>query len=200
MTIGGLNSKPSPNLGGVNVVGGAGLVAIAPDDSVNFDISPSGTGFLSARSTVLSVPTLYTVNLATGAVAGIARTPTTLSGLAVVPASTVQFGAATFTQGEAGGSATISVTRGGSLTRTTRATYAAADGSASGTLVFAPGETTKTFSVPIANDAADNPDRAVTLTLTAGDALTTAGGPATLTVIDDDARRRPRRPTPRRRP
>ena len=77
----------------------------------------------------------------------------------------MQFGATSFTQGEAGGAATISVTRSGSLTRTTRATFAASDGSASGTLVFAPGETAKTFSVPIANDAADNPDRAMTLTL-----------------------------------
>ena len=119
----------------------------------------------------------------------------------MVPGSTVQFGAASFTQGEAAGAATISVTRGGSLTRTTRATFAASDGSASGTVVFAPGKTAKTFTVPIADNAADNPDRAISLTLAAGDALTTAAAAATLTVTDDDAGgANPPRRTPRRRP
>jgi hypothetical protein len=54
------------------------------------------------------------------------------------------------------------------------------------TLTFAPGETSKTFAVPIINDSTDEPDETVNLTLSA--AMNSNGTPtnAILTIVDDD--------------
>ena len=187
VTIGGLNSSPSPNLGMLNAVGATTLGAFFGAANANFDISPTGAGFATALASPIAVPSLFSVNLATGAMTPIGRTATALRGLAVAPASSVGFSAATSSVSESGGSATITVTRSGPLNRTTGVTYSASDGSASGSLRFDEGETTKTFAVPIANDTIDAPDRSVTLRLTAADALTTIGPAATLTITDDDA-------------
>lgn len=181
VTIGGLNSTPSPNLGVVNTVGATGAGPFA--GNADFDISPSGTGFAAGVGS-LGVPTLYRVDLTSGALTAVGRTPTTLSGLAVVPASTVAFSAPTYSVGEAGGAATITVNRSGATNRTSTVSYSAGD--TSGVLTFAPGETSKTFSVPVANDAVDAPDRVITLRLS-GDALTSVGATSALTIVDDEA-------------
>lgn len=187
VTVGGVNATPSPNLGAVLSVGPTTLGALSTPVTTSFDISPSGTGFVSAQASSLTVPMLFTANLSTGALTAIGRTATALEGLAVVPASTVQYAAATATVGEAAGGVTVTVNRTGPVNRTTSVAYAASDGSAAGTLLFEPGQTSRTFSVPVANDALDGPDRAVALTLRAADAITAVGPSATLTITDDDA-------------
>jgi hypothetical protein len=88
--------------------------------------------------------------------------------------------------GEGAGTATLSVVRGGVTSGTTRVEYSASDGSAAGSLLFEAGETVKSFSVPIADNTLDGPDRTVTLALKATDALTTIGGTSALTIADDD--------------
>jgi uncharacterized protein DUF4394/Calx-beta domain-containing protein len=178
VTIGGLNSTPSPNLGGVNMVG---LLGVTPGDTA-MDISPSGTAFASLDDR------LYTLNLGSGAASGIGALPTSLRGLAVVPSASVQFDVTTLTAAENGGPVTVGVTRSGSTASTARVTYAASDGSAVGTLTFGPGETSKTITVPVTDDAYDLPDRTVQLSLSASDALVKLGAQATatLTITDDD--------------
>ena len=57
---------------------------------------------------------------------------------------------------------------------------------ASGTLTFAAGETTKTVSVTLADDALDEPDEAFELRLSAPGNATLARGTATGTITDDD--------------
>ncbi len=63
-------------------------------------------------------------------------------------------------------------------------------GAASGTLTFAVGETTKTISVPINDDEAEEGDERVTVILvnpsSASDLLGISGSPATGTIKDDD--------------
>ena len=195
VTVGGLNSSPSPNGGALNVIGATALGVFSGAANANFDISPTGAGYATALASPITVPFFFSVNLTTGAMTPVGRTATALRGLAVAPASSVGFSAATYSVSESGGSATITVTRSGPLNRTTAVTYSASDGSASGPLLFEENQATKTFTVPVANDTIDAPDRSVTLRLTAADALTTIGSAATLTVTDDDAARDTTAPT-----
>jgi Ca2+-binding RTX toxin-like protein/Tol biopolymer transport system component len=73
--------------------------------------------------------------------------------------------------------------------------YATADGtavagedydSAAGTLTFAPGETTKSISVPVKPDLIDEPDESFTLVFTNPTNALTSGDPAVGTLLDDD--------------
>jgi predicted extracellular nuclease len=96
--------------------------------------------------------------------------------------STPEAGAATITVERTGGSdgaASVSYATGGGGTATPGADYTAA----SGTLDFADGETTKTFSVPITADTVDEPDETVELVLTGA---VSAPSTAVLTIVDDD--------------
>ncbi|ORE95490.1 chitinase, cellulase [Stappia sp. 22II-S9-Z10] len=101
---------------------------------------------------------------------------------------------------EADGAATLTVTLSEPTTITTRVDFAAAAASAdeadytpvSGTLVFAPGETTATITVPIVNDTEAEPDEAFTVTLSAPDGLTIADGTGTVTIAESDQPAPPR--------
>lgn len=109
---------------------------------------------------------------------------------------TVQFSSATYSAQENAGSATITVTLSGSFGKPVTVDYATSDGLAmspedysavSGMLSFKPGETSKTFSVPIVNDAIPEIDETVNLTLS-NPSNATLGSPsaATLTIVDND--------------
>jgi subtilisin family serine protease len=112
-----------------------------------------------------------------------------------VPAA-LQFSASNFTASEAAGAVQITVTRTGSTSGAASVNYATSNGTAtagadysaaSGTLNFADGETSKTFSVAITNDSLDEADETVNLTLSSPSGAT-LGTPstATLTITDDD--------------
>jgi phosphatidylethanolamine-binding protein (PEBP) family uncharacterized protein len=101
-----------------------------------------------------------------------------------------------FSVSEAGGAATITVSRTGSTSGTATVDYATADGSAvagtdytatSGTLSFADGEASQTFSVPILEDGLNEGDEAIVLTLSGASGADL--GPvseAQLTISDND--------------
>src|SRR5262245_5313876 len=115
------------------------------------------------------------------------------------PLETVQFGAHTYTVAEAGGTALATVTRTGN--GAISVAYATSDNTAaagsdytatSGTLVFAPGEGSKTISIPIAGDPAPEGNEAFQLTLSAP--LGPRIGPnnaTSVTILDDDVYTRP---------
>ncbi len=114
------------------------------------------------------------------------------------PPTTVQFDQLSYSVAENGGNATIAVTRTGSTGGTATVDYATANGaaidgqdymSASGTLTFLVGETSKTFSVIVIDDTADEPDETVNLTLSNPTGGISLGTPfnAVLTILDDDA-------------
>ena len=116
---------------------------------------------------------------------------------ALLAPGTLQFSAPTYSVNEAGGTATITVTRTGGATGPVAVSYTTADGSAtagadytpaSGTLSWASGDTTaKTFAIAITNDAVVEGAEAVLLSLmnpTGGASLGAAN--ATLTITDDD--------------
>ena len=119
-----------------------------------------------------------------------------ITGTAAKPGK-LRFSAATYSVGEADGTATITVTRVDGTDGQVTVDYATNDGTATsgedytaatGTLTFADGEANKTFQITITNDSTDEPDETVNLVLrnaTGGAAL---GTPATssLTIKDDD--------------
>ena len=114
----------------------------------------------------------------------------------------LQFSSTTYTVGEGGGSATVSVTRTGATDNAVSVNYAASNGTAtggascstgvdytttSGTLSFASGVTNQTFSVPICDDVLSEGSETVNLALTSptGGVLGTPNT-AVLTITDND--------------
>jgi hypothetical protein len=113
---------------------------------------------------------------------------------AAVP--TVAFSAATYSVGEGGGSAIITVHLSAASTGTVTVHYATSGGTATagsdyttatGTLTFSPGQTSKTFSVPILEDTSVEANETVNLVLSSPTGAT-LGTPSTavLTIVDND--------------
>ena len=109
----------------------------------------------------------------------------------------IAFDSASYTVGEASGTALITVRRAGNTNRSVTVDFATSNGTATagndyaatnGTLVFAAGDTLRSFTVPILNDSLTEGDESVILTLS----HPTGGGTlgdlcvATLTITDDD--------------
>lgn len=110
---------------------------------------------------------------------------------------TLRFSAATYSVNEGAGSVTITVARSALNTGAVSVNYATGNGTAlapadytarSGTLTFASGATTQTFTVPITNNTAAEPNETVNLTLSAATNGVFLGTPktATLTIVDND--------------
>jgi len=110
---------------------------------------------------------------------------------------TVQFKQASFSAGEGAGTATIEVTLNHTSVETITVDYATSNGTAtavsdytaqSNTLTFAPGDTSKTFQVPIIQDSLDEADETVNLALSNVSTNASLGTPsnAVLTILDDD--------------
>jgi bacillolysin len=110
--------------------------------------------------------------------------------------SVVEFAAAGFGGNEPSLGAVISVKRTGNTASTVTVNYATSAGTATagsdytttaGTLTFSPGETVKTFTVPIANDAPE-PAETVNLTLSApsGGAALGAQSTAVLLIVGNE--------------
>lgn len=110
----------------------------------------------------------------------------------------LQFSLSSYTVNENGTNAVITVNRTGGAASNVSVNYATSNGTAtagadytasSGTLTFAANETSKTFNVPIINDAIDEPNETVNLALSNPSGGGVLGTPASaeLTIIDDDA-------------
>ncbi|HEX8145739.1 MAG TPA: DUF4214 domain-containing protein [Pyrinomonadaceae bacterium] len=117
-----------------------------------------------------------------------------ISAAAPVPTG-VQFGAASYGTGESSGSATVGVIRTGDLSGTTTVDYATGDGTANsrtnyttarGTLTFAPGESSKAFTVLITQNGLAEGNKSLNLTLGNARGAEVTGGASTLTIQDDD--------------
>ncbi len=116
----------------------------------------------------------------------------------------VSFAATSYTVGEGGGSLTVTVTREGDTTTGASAVYEGRSDTAKlgsdfvasvGLLTFAPGETSKTFTLFITDDAfAEGPER-FTLTLTpSGSTVTGDVAVTSVTINDNDATTSPVNP------
>jgi sugar lactone lactonase YvrE len=121
----------------------------------------------------------------------------------VAPASPVptgvQFNLASVNAFEGIGALTITVNRTGDVSSTTTVDYATSDGTAtagsdytatSGTLTFAPGQLSKTFTIPIIDDRlyeAGNETFNVTLSNPSGVAILTSPSTTVVTINDNDS-------------
>jgi hypothetical protein len=112
------------------------------------------------------------------------------------PAITVQFTSASQNVPENAGTAMVDVGLSGAAAGTVTVDYATADGTAAAgsdygananTLSFAPGDTVETISIPITNDADDEPDESFSLSLSnPSGASLGAQASTTVTIVDDD--------------
>jgi len=118
--------------------------------------------------------------------------------IAVQGAGTFAFSAAAVSADEGSGSATLTIRRTNSTGGAASVSYATANGTATagsdytgtaGTLEFADGETSKTFSVPIFNDAFFEGNESFTVALSGPTNGVGLGNPqlATVTIIENDA-------------
>ncbi len=115
------------------------------------------------------------------------------------PPVLLKFSGASYSASESKPFATITVSRVGSTAGTVGVNYATSDGTAtlagndytaaSGTLSFAPGVKSQSFTVPITNDTADETNETVSLLLSSpsGGALLGAPFASVLNVLDNDA-------------
>ena len=173
---------------------------------------PIGGTATSVRTQVFTVPVLQntvadgtkTVNLslsnpvgATLVTAPINRSTAVLSILDDDQAGALAFDGATFSVFENAGPAVIRVRRSGGNAGGVTVDYTTSDGSAvsglrylptAGRLTFAAGETLKTFTVPVVNDAVGQGPQTVNLTLSSPGGGGALGGQSTavLTIQDDD--------------
>ena len=100
------------------------------------------------------------------------------------------------TVAEEAGTLSLPVTRTGRIDVTTTVEFATSDGSAtagldytatSGTLTFAPGETTKEITVTILDDVAQESDETFIITVFNASNASLLGGIATVTIVDTDS-------------
>lgn len=113
------------------------------------------------------------------------------------PGQTVQFNAASYSVAENAGQVSVTVTRSGGGSTTASVQVTTSNGSAgagsdytttSGTVVFAPGETSHTFAIPILDDATTEASETFTVTLSSPTGGVEIGIPstATVTIVDND--------------
>lgn len=118
-----------------------------------------------------------------------------------------QFSTASFSAGEGAGHVDITVTRANNISGSATVQYATNNGTASagadytaavGTLNFADGETSKTFTVLLTDDASVEGDETINVALTDQQGGMTLGSPkaAVITIVDNDTTTPTPTPTP----
>ena len=143
-----------------------------------------------------NVSSLYTMNMTAGTVTLVGAFPEAVEDLSLLKSSSFTIDDRSVTVAENAGNASVTVDRTGNASGTQTVAYTTADGTAtgadytptSGTLTFGPTETSKTFTIPVANDKAAEPSESVALSLSAptGGASLGAASTGTLTIVDDD--------------
>jgi len=171
----------------------------------NVAVSPTKTTYVYGEQVTLTATPIsgWVFSGWGGALSG-ATNPTTLTmngnktviGNFVQTVPNVQFSSDAFRFNEAAGVAAITVNLSVAFGQIVTVDYTANNGTASagsdytassGTLIFNPNQTTKTFSVQLLDDAVDEPDETLSLTLrNPGAATLGAIVDATLTIIDND--------------
>lgn len=195
VTIGGINSTPSPNGGAVAAIGALGFNT---SNNVGFDVINGAEGTAYSLLTVGGVVGMYSINLATGAAIpiGLTNPASQILDIAAATAGTVQLAVSAQVVSEAAGVATVIVTRTGGANGSINVTASTSDGTATApgdytatttTLNFPEGVTSRSFTVPIVNDGIDELDETLTVTLSAniGGRLV-APSTQTVTIADDD--------------
>ena len=201
-----LTVQNPPNLGTQNVVGPLG---VDTTELAGFDIEGgTGTAYAALQPMGEAESSFYRVDLTVAAALPPTSNPNQigpdgtppLESISLVPTSVLRFGNAVTSVAENGGNATVNVVREGPLNRTTTVNYAteiamddtasASDfTAASGTLTFAAGDASESFTVPITNDAMDEPNETFTVRLSGPNVASNLQIPPTakVQIVDDEA-------------
>jgi Ca2+-binding RTX toxin-like protein len=172
-----------PNNGTLSAVGSSGITS-ADSPNIGFDLTPSNAAFLSAKVGV--VYGLYSVSLTTGAATAIGAIGDGTVPIRDIAVAENVFHVATAIAAvtEGAGMAKVAVVRDDAHAIAT-VNYATSDGTAtagadytaaSGTLTFAPGESSKTIDVPVAQDGSNEGVETFALSLSAPHGAAPAGG------------------------
>ncbi|HEX8737036.1 MAG TPA: Calx-beta domain-containing protein, partial [Pyrinomonadaceae bacterium] len=185
---------------GVDYVTTSGTLNFAGGEtSKTFNVTLCSDAVVKGDETVnltLSSPSGATLGSPSTAVLTITNVNPTMPG-------TLALSSATYSVGEAGGTVTITVNRTGGTDGEVSASYSLTDGTATGgaacggsvdyvntggTVTFAGGQSSQTFTVAICNDAAIEGNETFTVTLSSPTGGATIGSPssATVTITDDD--------------
>jgi hypothetical protein len=208
---GGVDGTPSPNLGALNTVGALGINPTDDATRVNtaFDILTTGTPAAPVNTAFAALTTngttsaLYTIDLATGAATQVGATPIggaaplLVRGLAAAPAGSFVFSAPTYSVGESGPVATITINRLIGSDGIASVQFNTSDGTATApsdyadsdqTVVFGPGVTSQLVTIPLVSDAIPENNETLNLALTNPTNGTSLGAQSTavLTITDDD--------------
>jgi len=193
--IGGVDGNPSPNGGEVTTIGALGVDA---DADTQLDVGPNNTAL--ALIHVAGNPTLFAINQATGAAGllGVTALAATQTGLAIAPVGQFEFNAASEVISEGAGVATVTVLRKAGAFGEVTVNFTTANGTAtepgdytatSGTLTFDVDETSKSITIPIIDDTADEADETLTVTISSPGGGATLGTliTTTVTIVDNDS-------------
>ena len=183
-------------INGVDYIPRAGIVVFAPGETSQTFTVPIIDDLLADGNKTVN---LTLSNPTGGAVLGVPSIAVlTIVDDEVSHPGALSFSAGTYSVTESGATATITVQRTGGSEGLVTADFGTADGSAiggldylpqSGTLVFAPGETSRTFTIPIVDDLLIDGKKTVNLSLSNPTGGVTLGAPtaAVLTIVDNDA-------------
>jgi hypothetical protein len=189
--------------GGIAIYGVTDLPALAPGMRVGYDYTPFDPATPSAQqgfvtvSTVVGTGGLYRVGAQPGvrALEPVGELGASLRAFALLPTTTVQFGADTFATSERD-RATITVVRSGPISSTASVAYTTVGGSAtagvdyvpaSGVLTFAPGQSSATFELAPLADARTEADETVQLSLSSPSAGLALGPRSAVALTLHDA-------------
>jgi hypothetical protein len=148
---------------------------------------------------VLTNPSTATLNITDNeSISSTSSTPgVSFSSSSVPTAGAIGFGATAYAADERAGSVAITVVRTGGTAGSVSVNYATSNGSAgagdytatSGTLTFASGETSKSFTIAVLDDAVLEGNKTVNLTLTSptGGSILGTNATSILTIYDTDA-------------
>ncbi len=177
---------------GTDYVAASGTLTFAPGETTR-------TLTVTVNGDTLDEPDeTFTVNLSNAVNATIADGQGVGTILDDDPEPTLSISDTSVTEGDGGTTtAVFTVTLSAASGRVVSVTYATADGTAtagadyvaaSGTLTFAPGETTRTLTVTVIGDTLDEPDETFTVNLSNAVNATIARGQGVGMILDDDFR------------
>ena len=185
-------------LSGVTIVVKSGTATVASTTSSTaggYQIQvPAGTYQVTFSAAGWTTPITKSFTIGTQNVKVDANTRTDFA--TQPPTPSVSFSASSFTISEAGGAQVVTVRLSNATNRSVAVNYATSNGTAvagrdytaaTGTLTFAPGETSKTFSIPITNDLLVEPAETIQLALSVPDGATLGTQrTATVNITDND--------------
>lgn len=183
----------APLVGATLTLSGTASATVTTDSGGNYSFESLAAG---GSYTVTAAKTDYTFAASPQTYSSLSANQTANYTATPIP-GTVQFSQASYSATEGGGSVLIVVTRTSHSAGAATVSYSTAAGgtatagsdytATSGTLSFADGETSKSFSLTVANDTLDEDDETVSVLLDAASgALLGPQSTATITILDDE--------------